>query len=93
MLRVVHRLPLRQVSAVLADLQGISVCAGGISKQLRRLAGWLDPYYERVMIALRASPRVKADETGWRTGGKNGYLWTVTDPRHTLYHVDPSRSG
>jgi hypothetical protein len=92
-LRVVHRLPLRQVSAVLANLQGISVCAGGISKQLQRLAGWLDPYYERVMLALRASPRVNGDETGWRTGGKNGYLWTLTDPRHTLYHVDASRSG
>jgi hypothetical protein len=92
-LRVVHRLPLRQVSAVLANLQGVSVCAGAISKQLRRLAGWLDPYYERIMLALRASRRVCADETGWRTGGRNGFLWTVTDARHTLYHVDDSRGG
>src|SRR5205823_2963984 len=38
---------------------------------------------------------VKADETGWRTGGRsrNGFPWALTDPRHTLYHVDPSRSG
>jgi hypothetical protein len=92
-LRVVHRLPLRQVSAVLANLQGLSVCAGAVAKQLRRLAGWLDPYYERIMIALRASPRVHGDETGWRTDGRNGFLWTLTDPRHTLYHVDRSRGG
>jgi hypothetical protein len=31
--------------------------------------------------------------TGWRTNGKNGYLWTLTNASHTLYHVDPSRSG
>jgi transposase len=92
-LRVVHRLPLRQVSAVLANLQGLGVCAGAVSRQLRRLAGWLDPYYGRVLLALRASPRVNADETGWRTDGRNGFLWTVTGPRHTLYHVDDGRGG
>ena len=25
--------------------------------------------------------------------GKNGYLWTLTNANHTLYHVDKSRSG
>jgi transposase len=92
-LRVVHRLPLRQVSRVLADLPGLRVSAGGIARQLQRLARWLDPYYERLLLALRASPRVHADETGWRTDGKNGFVWTITDARRTLYHVDPSRSG
>lgn len=92
-LRVVHRLPFGQVARVLADLPGLSVSAAALAKQLRRLGGWLDPYYERVKLALRASPRVNGDETGWRTDGRNGYLWTVTDPRHTLYHVDRRRSG
>lgn len=92
-LRVVHRLPFGQVARVLADLPQLSVSAGGISRQLRRLGEWLDPYYERVKLALRASPRVNGDETGWRTDGRNGYLWTLTDERHTLYHVDKRRSG
>lgn len=94
-LRVVHRLPFGQVVRVLADLPGLSVSAGGIAKQLQRLGEWLDPYYERVKLALRVAPHVNGDETGWRTNGRNGYLWTVTDPKqgHTLYHVDKSRSG
>jgi transposase len=92
-LRVVHRLPFGQVVAVLADLPGLGVSAGGVARQLQRLGGWLDPYYERVKLALRASPRVNGDETGWRTDGRNGYLWTLTDERHTLYHVDKRRSG
>jgi hypothetical protein len=92
-LRVVHRLPFGQVVSVLAGLSGLTVSRGGVARQLRRLGDWLDPYYERVELALRASPRVNGDETGWRTDGRNGYLWAVTDPRHTLYHVDKGRSG
>ena len=92
-LRVVHRLPFAQVVRVLADLPGLTVSAAAVAKQLQRLGEWLDPYYERVKLALRASPRVNGDETGWRTNGRNGYLWTLTDGRHTLYHVDKRRSG
>jgi hypothetical protein len=92
-LRVVHRLPFGQVVSVLAGLSGLTVSRGGVARQLRRLGEWLDPYYERVKLALRASPRVNGDETGWRTNGRNGYLWAVTDPKHTLYHVDKARSG
>ena len=92
-LRVVHRLPFAQVVRVLADLPKLTVSAAGVSKQLQRLGEWLDPYYERVKLALRTAPRVNGDETGWRTNGRNGYLWAVTDPRHTLYHVDKRRAG
>jgi hypothetical protein len=92
-LRVVHRLPFGQVVRVLADLPRLSVSAGAVARQLQRLGGWLDPYYERVKLALRTAPRVNGDETGWRTNGRNGYLWTITDPGHTLYHVDQRRSG
>jgi hypothetical protein len=44
-------------------------------------------------LVLRAAGVVHADETGWRTNGKNGYLWTLTNAEHTLYHVEGSRSG
>ncbi len=102
-LRIVHRLPLRHVSRVLADLPGLTVSPAGIARQLQRVGRWLAPCYERILLELRASPRVHADrsgnwrlprdETGWRTNGRNGYLWTLTNARHTLYHVDRSRSG
>lgn len=42
---------------------------------------------------LRAAGVVYADETSWRINGKNGYLWTLTNDDHTLYHVDRSRGG
>jgi hypothetical protein len=93
LLRVAHRLPFRQVARVLADLPGLSVSAGAVARQVQRAAGWLADDYERLLIEIRAAPHVHADETGWRTEGRNGYLWALTDPTHTLYHVDRYRSG
>jgi transposase/regulator of replication initiation timing len=93
LMRVCYRLPLRQISQLFADLPGLSISPGAISKQIQRVGRWLEGYYDQLQLALRAAGVVHADETGWRTDGKNGYLWTLTNAEHTLYHVDPSRSG
>jgi len=84
---------MRQVSQLFADLPGLPISPGAIARQIQRLGRWLDGQYDRLKVALRAAGVVHADETGWRTDGQNGYLWTLTDPKHTLYHVDGSREG
>jgi transposase len=93
LLRVTHRLTFRQVSRVLADLPGVTVCAGAIARQVQRIADWLARDYEALVLDVRSSPRVYADETGWRTDGRNGHLWAVATPTRTLYHIDRSRGG
>jgi transposase len=92
-LRIAHRLPFRQVTRVFADLPELSVSPGAISHQVQRVAGWFDGDFEKLMIELRCARYVHADETGWRTDGKNGYLWAVTSPTQTVYHVNKSRGG
>jgi transposase len=92
-MRVCYRLPLRQVSSLLAQLPGLKVSAGGVSRQINRLGQWLEGQYHRLKLVLRAAGVVYADETSWRTDGRNGYLWTLTNDSHTLYHVDRSRAG
>lgn len=92
-LRVRHRLPFRQIAQLLADLPGLRVSAGGIVKQVKRLARWLDGQYQDLVRRLRASPHVHADETGWRIDGRNVWLWVMTDPTFTLYHVNDSRGS
>ena len=93
LLRVTHRLPFRQVSQVLANLPGITVCPGAIARQVQRIADWLADDYEQLLVSVRAAPQVHADETGWRTDGKNGWLWAVATPTQTLYTIDKSRGG
>lgn len=93
LLRVTHRLPFRQVSQVLANLPGITVSPGTIARQVQRVADWLEDDYEQLLTSVRAAPQVHADETGWRTDGKNGWLWALTTPTQTAYHIDKSRGG
>jgi transposase len=92
-LRIRYRLPLRQIAQLFADLPGLKLSPGAVVKQIRRLSRWLAGQYDRLKLVLRAAAAVHADETGWRINGKNGYLWTLTNDTHTLYHVDRSRSG
>jgi transposase len=92
-LRLENRLPLRQVTRLLVDGPGLRLCPGGVARQLQRLADWLGGEWELLKRRLRAAPAVHADETAWRTAGRNDWLWTLCDPRHTLYHVDASRGG
>lgn|SRR5208282_7063 len=93
MLRVCYRLPFRQITRLYGDLPGLKISPGAIVKQIRRVGRWLEKQYHRLKLVIRAAGVVHADETGWRTNGHNGYLWTLTTADHTLYHVDRSRSG
>lgn len=99
-LRIRHRLPFRQIAQLLKDMPGLSISAGGLVKQIKRLAKWLEGRYQDLIRQMRASEHVHVDETGWRIDGKNFWLWAFTDsggfastPTFTLYHVDESRGG
>src|SRR2546421_12062119 len=41
--------------------------------------------------AIRASPAVQADETGWREDGINGYIWSASTPTLRYYEYHHSR--
>lgn len=93
LLRITHRLPFRQVSQIFANLPGLTVSPGAITRQVQRIAGWLEKEVDDLTLQIRAAPQVYADESGWRTDGKNGFIWAVTTPTQTLYHIDDSRGG
>ena len=80
-------------SAETPELPGLRLCPGAIVKQLKRLGKWLAGEYRGLKLALRASDVAYVDESGWRIDGKNNFLWTATDPRHTVYHVDRTRKA
>jgi len=92
-MRVCYRLPLGQITSLYQQLPGLKISPGGISKQLVRLSGWLEGQYDRLKLSLRLAGVVHADETSWRTNGRNGYLWTLSNKDYTLYHIDRSRGG
>jgi hypothetical protein len=86
-------LPYRKVARALRDLCGLSVSHGALVKQVRRVGGWLGESADAIGQQLRAGAYVNADETGWRVGGVNHWLWALTNPDCTLYQVDKRRSS
>lgn len=86
-------LPYRKVTRVLKDLCGLSVSPGALPKQMRRMSQWLAEPYDGIKSALQQSPVVHADETGAPVDGKNHWLWVITAPLFTLFHLDKSRAG
>lgn len=86
-------LPYRKVAGVLKDLCGLTVSHGALVKQVRRVGCWLGESRDAIEARLRAGAYVNADETGWRVGGVNHWLWALTNPDCTLYQVDKRRSS
>ena len=90
-LRTVMRLPLRQIQAYLATLHGLKVSVGELAELLHRLSHKMEPTLAALKAAIRASPAVQADETGWRENGLNGYIWSASTPQVRYYEYHHSR--
>ena len=86
-----HCLPYRKICELFQELAGLRVSPGGISQALTRLSQWLGVEKEQLLEAIRGSPQVHVDETGWRLDGKKSWVWAFVNDRLAYYHVDRSR--
>lgn len=90
-LRTMLRLPVRQIQHYLTSLHQLKISTGEIVEVLHRLTQQLQPQVAAIQAAIRASPAVQADETGWREDGKNGYIWSLSTPELRYYQYHHSR--
>lgn len=81
----------RQVRRLFADLLGVTISTGMVA-QLQRQAGEIlaDPMAE-IVQAVRQAEAVHVDETGWREGGKETWLWVGVAAKATALGVHRSR--
>jgi transposase len=88
-----HRLGVsfRKVADFLRHHAGIRVTPGALAQACQRLARRAEPVYTGLKVAIRASPAVHADETGWRIGTASAWLWDFVTPQMTLYVIRHSR--
>ncbi|HEU5384092.1 MAG TPA: IS66 family transposase [Ktedonobacteraceae bacterium] len=92
-LRIVMRLPLRQLQARLRDLHGLEVSLGELVEFLHRIKAFAQPVLDGWKACIQVSPAVQADETGWREDGQNGSIWSVSTPTIRYYEYHRSRGG
>lgn len=91
-LKTVCRLPVRTIQSLLKSLYGLSLCVGAIIDILHDIAKRGADTYEQLRQAIRGSPYVHADETGWREDGHNGYLWSFSTPDVRYFTYNKSRA-
>ena len=79
-----HRLGVsyRKICDFLQTYCHLQVCPGAFIRAEQRLADLARPTYELLLEALRQSHVVHADETGWRVGRLNAWLWVFLSLIH-----------
>ncbi len=84
-LREEARLPVATIQRLLATLTGLHLSVGALVDAVGRVATRAAPMLAQITAAIRASPVVHADETGWREDGDTGYVWTFSTPTERLF--------
>jgi len=92
-MREVGRLPIRTIQWQLATFHRLSLSVGEIVNVLRVVRDKAKEMRQGLIAELRASPVVHGDETGWREGGENGYLWSFSSPTVRYFEYRKSRGG
>jgi transposase len=84
-LREEARLPFATIQRLLRSVPGVELRVGALVGAVTQVATRAAPVVAGIRTAIRASPVVHADETGWREDGRNGYAWTRSTPTHRYF--------
>lgn len=88
-----YRVPMKEIRRLLQELCGLRISDGEIVALLDGVVGAGEAELHRLLEAVRGSPAVCADETGWREDGRNGWLWTFSTPRVRYFECRDTRAG
>ncbi|MFN8532906.1 MAG: IS66 family transposase [Dehalococcoidia bacterium] len=92
-LREEFRLPVAQIRRLLALRHGLTLSVGAIVAATQRVARQGAGVVEQLVQHVRASPVVHADETGWREGGSNRFVWLFTTPQAAVFRLGGRDGG
>ena len=80
-----------KVATLLRERFGVTVTPSTVTRALHRAARQAQPTYRALRAAIRGSPVVAPDETGWKVNGRLQWLWAFATPETTVYAIQPGR--
>jgi hypothetical protein len=92
-LHIAYRVPVRMIRRLLRELVGLQISEGEVVALLDGMKRAGRASLQQLLEAVRGSPAVCADETGWRQDGENGYLWGFFTPTLRWFEYRESRAG
>jgi transposase len=84
-LREELRLPIAGIQGYLEAVHGLRLSVGAIVETLHTVAAQAQPMVNQIRTAIRGSPVLHVDETGWRQNGHNGYVWTFSTAQQRAF--------
>jgi transposase len=87
------RVPGQGVARVFSALWGLSFTPPALVGFDTRTACAGRPLYDRIAEKAKYSATINVDESGWPVGPLHEWLWVLTNPDLTLFHIDPSRGS
>jgi len=73
--------------------ESLGISSGSLTEIFHRVARLFAQVPERLIEEYRQAPVKHADETGWRTDGKNGYVWLFSTPELSIFQFGKNRSS
>ena len=91
LLKYFHGLPYSKIQSVFKELCSLQVSTSGLAQALQRIAEWLRIERQVILTALRKSPFVHGDETGWKIAGAAQWLWNFVNQKWAVYQICSGR--
>lgn len=88
-----HGLPFNKIQELFESLCHFKVSQGALAQALQRMSEWLGVEVDQILGAVRASPHLHMDETGWKISGSNHWLWATVNERLAYYRIAKSRGA
>lgn len=85
----IHGIPLGKILSMYGNQLGLGTVLGALT----RIGEKLEPMVEVCRQFLLSSSMIQADETSWRTDGRNGYAWFFGNEYVSYYLFTHTRSG
>ncbi|MGI0128939.1 MAG: IS66 family transposase [Thermoplasmata archaeon] len=80
-----------KIADYLEGAHGVRLSTAAVLKMERWSAEAVGPLYETLKAQIPRQPVIHADETKFRIGGENGWLWAFSTPDTVVYRIAPSR--
>jgi transposase len=88
-----YRLGKRPIRQLAADLMGLSISLGTISRLERQAATELEAPVEELRRYVRGADSAHIDETSWKQGRDKGWLWVAVTRLVTVFAIATSRGA
>ena len=85
-------LTLGKIQRMLRAQYNLTISTGVLSEMVTRCGQKFKSEYVEMKKDLTKTSHLHADETGWRNGGINEWLWSFSNENISVYVIEPSRA-